>query len=98
MIQARDLGRRFGPTWAVQGLTFEVARGEIFGLLGPNGAGKTTTMRLLGALIQPSAGSASVAGFELGRQDQAVRRSVGLLPGEPGLYEILSAEANLDFH
>ena len=98
MIQARDLGKRFGPTWAVRGLTFEVGRGEIFGLLGPNGAGKTTTLRLLAALIGPSAGGGRVAGFELGWQDEAVRRNVGLLPGEPGLYEALSAAANLDFY
>jgi ABC-type multidrug transport system ATPase subunit len=95
---ARGLGKRFGQAWAVAELSFEVARGEIFGLLGPNGAGKTTTLRLLSGLIAPSAGGGRVAGFELGRQDEAVRRNVGLLPGEPGLYEALSAEANLDFH
>jgi ABC-2 type transport system ATP-binding protein len=98
MIEVDQLGKRFGQTWAVCDLTFQVDRGEIFGLLGPNGAGKTTTMRLLGALISPSAGRGRVAGFELGRQDNAVRSSIGLLPGEPSLYDMLTAEANLDFH
>jgi ABC-2 type transport system ATP-binding protein len=98
MIRAEQLGKRFGPTWAVRDLSLRVGRGEIFGLLGPNGAGKTTTLRLLAALIGPSAGRAWVAGCELGRQDDAIRRSIGLLPGEPSLYDTLSAEANLDFH
>src|SRR5437764_15482521 len=98
MIQVDGLGKRFGETWAVRELSLEVAGGEIFGLLGPNGAGKTTTLRLLAALIRPSAGRGKVAGFALGQQDEAVRRSIGLLPGEPGLYEMLSAEANLEFH
>jgi ABC-2 type transport system ATP-binding protein len=98
MIQADRLGKRFGDTWAIRELTFRVDRGEIFGLLGPNGAGKTTTMRLLAGLIAPSTGRGSVAGFELGHQDDAVRGNIGLLPGEPSLYDMLSAEANLDFH
>src|SRR5215211_3545620 len=81
IIEACELGKQLGGRWAVRGLSFEVARGEIFGLLGPNGAGKTTTLRLLAALIGPSAGGGRVAGFELGQQDDGVRRSIGLLPG-----------------
>lgn len=69
--------------------------GEDFGFLGPNGAGKTTTVRMLAALIAPSSGPAWVNGFEIGREDMAVRRSVGVLTESPGLYERMSAERNL---
>lgn len=80
---------------AVRDLTLEVAEGEVFGFLGPNGAGKTTTVRMLCALIAPTTGSASINGHSLGRNDQAIRRTVGILTETPGLYDRLSAEANL---
>ncbi len=80
---------------AVDDLTLEVQRGEVFGFLGPNGAGKTTTVRMLTGLIRPSSGSAQVAGFELGKQDTEIRRNVGILTESPGMYERLSAEKNL---
>lgn len=80
---------------AVEDLTLEVEKGEVFGFLGPNGAGKTTTVRMLTSLIRPTAGSAWIAGFELGRQDCQIRRNVGILTESPGLYERLSAEKNL---
>lgn len=80
---------------AVDDLTLEVERGEVFGFLGPNGAGKTTTVRMLTGLIRPSSGSAQVAGFELGKQDTEIRRNVGILTESPGMYERLSAEKNL---
>jgi ABC-2 type transport system ATP-binding protein len=69
----------------------------VFGFLGPNGAGKTTTVRLLSALIGPTSGKAWVAGCEVGRQDGALRRKVGILTESPGLYDRLSAERNLEF-
>jgi ABC-2 type transport system ATP-binding protein len=82
---------------AVDGLDMDVSPGEIFGFLGPNGAGKTTTIRMLGALIAPTSGKANVAGYEVGREDNEIRRNVGILTESPGLYARLSAERNLSF-
>ena len=91
------LGRRFGERWAVRDLSLELRRGEVFGLLGPNGAGKTTTVRLLAALVGPSAGRARIDGLDLVREADGVRSRVGVLTEAPGLYEKLSAVRNLDF-
>jgi ABC-2 type transport system ATP-binding protein len=98
MIRTEKLGKRFGDTWAVRGLTIEVGRGEVFGFLGPNGAGKTTTVRLLASLIGPSEGRAWVEGAEVGVDAHRLRSRVGLLTESPGLYERLSSAENLDFH
>ncbi len=78
-------------------MDLEVHRGEVLGLLGPNGAGKTTTVRLLAALIEPTEGTATVDGLDVRRQADEVRARVGILTETPGLYEKLSATANLDF-
>lgn len=96
-LRATGLGRRFGDRWAVRDVTFEVQRGEVLGLLGPNGAGKTTTVRLLTALIEPSEGTAAIDGLDVVRDADAVRARVGILTETPGLYDKLSASANLDF-
>jgi len=96
-VRTEGLGRRFGERWAVRDLSLELPRGEVFGLLGPNGAGKTTTIRLLAALIGPSAGRAQVDGLDLVREADGVRSRVGVLTEAPGLYEKLSAVRNLDF-
>ena len=96
-LTAKGLGRRFGDRWAVRGVDLEVQRGEVLGLLGPNGAGKTTTVRLLTALIEPSKGTAAVDGFDVREQADDVRARVGILTETPGLYDKLSATANLDF-
>ncbi len=96
-IKADGLGRRFGDVWAVRGLTFEVRPGEVLGFLGPNGAGKTTTVRMLTSLIAPSEGAASVDGYDVRTEAEAVRARVGVLTETPGLYEKLSARANLEF-
>ena len=96
-LTATDLGRRFGDRWAVRGIELDVRRGEVLGLLGPNGAGKTTTVRLLTALIEPSEGTAVVDGFDVRDQPDAVRGRVGILTETPGLYDKLSAVANLEF-
>ena len=96
-LSATGLGRRFGDRWAVRGIDLEVRRGEVLGLLGPNGAGKTTTVRLLTALIRPTEGSAAVEGFDVVTQPDDVRGRVGILTETPGLYDKLSAQANLDF-
>jgi ABC-2 type transport system ATP-binding protein len=96
-LTARGLGRRFGDRWAVRGMDLDVRRGEVLGLLGPNGAGKTTTVRLLTALIEPSEGTASVDGLDVRTRPDDVRARVGILTETPGLYDKLSATANLDF-
>ena len=97
-LRADRLGRRFGERWAVRDVTFDVRQGEVLGLLGPNGAGKTTTVRMLTALIAPSEGTASVAGANVVREPDLVRSRVGILTETPGLYDRLSAAANLDFY
>ena len=97
MLHATGLGRRFGDLWAIRGMDLDVLRGEVLGLLGPNGAGKTTTVRVLTALIAPSEGHASVDGLDVVEQPEAVRARVGILTETPGLYDKLSAAANLEF-
>jgi len=97
MIRTVGLGRRFGALWAIRDMDLEVLRGEVLGLLGPNGAGKTTTVRLLTALIGPTEGTAIVDGADVREHPDAVRSRVGILTETPGLYEKLSATANLDF-
>ncbi len=97
MIDVRDLRRSFGATEAVGGISFSVRRGEIFGLLGPNGAGKTTTIRLLTGLIDPSGGSATVAGCDVVKQRAQLKRRIGVVFEEQNLYERLSARRNLLF-
>lgn len=96
-IEAVGLTKRFGSLTAVDGLSFEVGKGEIFGLLGPNGSGKTTTVRLLSCLIAPSEGSASVTGFDIRREPLKVREAVGVLTENPGIYDRLSAVENMEF-
>jgi ABC-2 type transport system ATP-binding protein len=97
-IETRSLSKSFGGRPACTGISFEVARGEVFGLLGPNGAGKTTTLRMLAGLYAPDAGTARVAGFEIrpGKPGgPALRAKVGLLTEQPGFYDRLTAQENL---
>jgi ABC-2 type transport system ATP-binding protein len=98
IIITENLTRTFGENLAVNQLTLSVKKGEVFGLLGPNGAGKTTTVRMLAALLIPSGGEAWVAGYQVGVNDQDIRRRIGLLPEAPGLYDALTAEQNLAFY
>jgi len=97
MITAHGLTRRFGDLLAVDGLDLAVDKGEVFGFLGPNGAGKTTTIRMLTALIAPTSGTARVAGYELGKEDQAIRQHVGVLTETPGVYKRMPVRDNLVF-
>jgi len=98
VVEARELRRDFGRIEAVKGVSFEIGAGEVFGFLGPNGAGKTTTINMLCTLLRPTAGSATVNGFDVRRQRSEVRRSIGLVFQQPTLDEYLSAEQNLRFH
>jgi ABC-2 type transport system ATP-binding protein len=98
MIETRCLSIRFGDTPAVDQLDLDIAAGEVFGFLGPNGAGKTTTLRLLLGLLAPDTGSCHVAGLDVRREGQTVRRRCGALLETPGLYEGLSAIENLRYH
>lgn len=97
MIEAHDLHRSFGAREAVAGISFRVQRGEIFGLLGPNGAGKTTTIRMLTGQIDPSKGSASVAGYDVVKERAQLKMRIGVVFEEQNLYERLSARLNLEF-
>lgn len=97
MIETCDLGKQFNDFWAVEGVTLNVKPGQILALLGQNGAGKTTTVRMLTALLQPTSGWARVAGYDVARQGNAVRASVGVLTEQQGLYVRMNAREYLDF-
>jgi len=98
IIYTKDLSRSFGDILAVDRISLSINPGEVFGFLGPNGAGKTTTVRMLAALLEPTSGEAYVSGFQVGKEDQKIRRNIGLLPEAPGLYDALTAEQNLAFY
>ncbi len=97
-VETRDLTRRFGALTAVQRLTLRIAQGEVFGLLGPNGSGKTTTIRMLCGLLEPTEGSATVAGIEVTAAPERVKQRIGYLAQKVGLYEDLTVGENLDFY
>jgi ABC-2 type transport system ATP-binding protein len=96
-IIARNLVRRFGDFTAVDRVSFAVAPGEIFGFLGPNGAGKTTTIRMLNGLLPPSEGNAEVAGLDVTREPQKVKRRIGYMSQLFSLYPDLSVLENIEF-
>jgi ABC-2 type transport system ATP-binding protein len=97
-IEVSNLQKSFGEVEAVRGVSFEVAAGEVFGFLGPNGAGKTTTINMLCTLARPTAGSARVAGHDIVRERDDVRRHIGLVFQDPTLDGYLTAEQNLRLH
>ena len=97
MIQVEHLTKRFGLATAVEDVTFEVQKGEILGFLGPNGAGKTTTMRVLAGFFPPSAGRATVAGYDVFEQPLEAKKRVGYMPEQPPLYTEMSVDAYLRF-
>ena len=97
-IVVRSLAKRFGEVEAVRGVDFEVAAGEVFGFLGPNGAGKTTTINMLCTLAKPTSGSATVAGHDVVRERDDVRRNIGLVFQDPTLDGYLTAAQNLRLH
>jgi sodium transport system ATP-binding protein len=97
VIAVAGLSKRFGGVAAVDRVSFTVAAGETFGLLGPNGAGKTTTLRILATLLRADAGEARVCGFDIARDAEAVRRSIGVVNGGMGLYERLTGREVLHY-
>ena len=98
IIEARGLTKRFGALTAVDHLDLTVTRGEIFGLVGPDGAGKTTTLRMLCGLMDPSEGSARVAGHDVARESRAVKDQIGYMAQRFGLYVDLTVEENMVFY
>jgi ABC-2 type transport system ATP-binding protein len=97
-IAVNALAKSFGEVAAVRGVSFDVTAGEVFGFLGPNGAGKTTTINMLCTLVTPSGGSAAVAGHDVVRERDDVRRNIGLVFQDPTLDGYLTAEQNLRLH
>lgn len=97
-VVVRDLVKRFGQFVAVDGISFEVARGEVFGFLGPNGSGKTTTIRMLTGSISPASGEAEVLGEDIVRHPERIRRRIGYMSQKFSLFEDLTVEENLRFY
>ncbi|MBN1921586.1 MAG: ABC transporter ATP-binding protein [Anaerolineae bacterium] len=97
MIEMVNLTKQFETVLAVDGIHLTVQPGEVLALLGPNGAGKTTTVRMLSAILKPTAGHATVAGYDVASQSLEVRRRVGVLTESPGLYQRMSGQEYLDF-
>jgi ABC-2 type transport system ATP-binding protein len=97
-IEVTDLTKRYGDIEAVRGIDFEVATGETFGFLGPNGAGKSTTIKILCTLADPTSGTARVAGYDVVRNRDTVRRNIGLVFQDTTLDSYLTGEQNLRFH
>jgi len=96
-VQMRDLVKRFGDFVAVDRVTMDVRRGEIFGFLGPNGAGKSTTIRMLCGLLAPTSGSATVGGLDVGTQSELIKQRIGYMSQKFSLYDDLTVEENIDF-
>jgi ABC-2 type transport system ATP-binding protein len=97
-IKVKALSKHFGQVIAVNNISFEVGKGEVFGFLGPNGAGKTTTINILCTLLMPTSGEATVNGFNVVKSSNDVRRSIGIIFQDPSLDERLTAYENLNFH
>ena len=97
-VAVQGLTKHYGDLVAVSGVDFTVRTGEVFGFLGPNGAGKSTTIKMLCTLVEPTAGTAQVAGFDVVRERDAVRRNIGLVFQDPTLDQYLTADQNLRMH
>jgi len=96
-VRMKDLVKRFGDFTAVDKVTLDVARGEIFGFLGPNGAGKSTTIRILCGLLRPTSGSATVGGFDVATDSERVKRHIGYMSQKFSLYDDLTVGENIEF-
>ena len=97
-VSLRGLTRRFSDLTAVDGLTFDVAPGELFGIVGPDGAGKTTSMRMLAGILRPSAGTVHIQGIDVAEDPEAVKPHIAYMAQRFGLYDDLTVQENLDFY
>jgi len=97
-IQVKDLTKAFNDLVAVDHISFEIEQGEIFGLLGPNGAGKTTTLSMLSTMLKPSSGTALIQGIDIAKDQDSVRKAIGIVFQDQSLDEELTARENMDFH
>lgn len=98
VITAKELTKKFGSFTAVDRINFEVEKGEIFGFLGANGAGKTTAMRMLCGLLMPTSGQARVAGYDVYKQNELIKRNIGYMSQKFSLYEDLTISENITFY
>lgn len=98
VIAAKNLTKRFGAFTAVDHISFDVHKGEIFGFLGANGAGKTTAMRMLCGLSLPTSGEATVAGFDVYKENEKIKKSIGYMSQKFSLYEDLTVKENMEFY
>jgi ABC-2 type transport system ATP-binding protein len=98
IVSVRNLVKRFGDFYAVNGINLDVHRGEIFGFLGPNGAGKSTTIRMLCGILPPTSGEGTVAGFDVFRESEKIKSHIGYMSQRFSLYEDLTVEENIDFY
>src|SRR5579862_6462366 len=96
-VKTDNLVKNFGSFVAVDHVSLQIAKGEIFGFLGPNGAGKSTTIRMLCGLLRPTSGRGSVNGFDVAKQPEEIRRSIGYMSQKFSLYDDLTVEENIDF-
>lgn len=97
-VSVKDLEKRFGSFTAVNKISFEVKRGEIFGFLGPNGAGKSTTIRMLCGIISPTSGIGQVGGYDINREQESIKQNIGYMSQKFSLYDDLTVEENINFY
>ena len=97
-VKVEKLEKKFGDFLAVNRISFEVKKGEIFGFLGPNGAGKSTTIRMMCGILSPTSGSGNVGGYDINRQQELIKQNIGYMSQKFSLYEDLTVEENIDFY
>ena len=97
-VEVHDLVKRFGKFTAVNHISFQVAKGEVFGFLGPNGAGKSTTIRMLCGILPPTSGTGQVGGFDIVKQRYHIKETIGYMSQKFSLYADLTIEENIDFY